>query len=87
MIARGSLRHCVDCALHAYNVQRYPMLSILHSRTGNYYTTVTEEELAKFGDSALDGKHRLVFRGTERELKRICTTPQTDMFKPEAPDG
>ena len=87
MIARGSLRHCIDSALHAYCVQHYPMLSVLHSRTGNYYTCVTEEELAVFCNSPIDGKHRLVFRGTERELKRICTTPQTDMFKPEAQDG
>jgi len=87
MISRGSLRHCIDATLHAYKVQCYPVLSILHSKTGNYYTAVTEEELSKFKDSPIDGKQRLVFRGSERELKRFCTTRQTDIFTPEIPNG
>lgn len=81
MIARGNLKRCIQSALHAYHVQHYPMLAILHNRTGNYYTVVTEEELNKITTSAGDRIHRLMFRGTMREMHCFCTSDQLDLLK------
>jgi len=81
MIARGGLHKCIMKAFQAYANHKYIWLSILHSKTGQYYTVVNEIELAKFTDSPIDGKHRLVFRGTEHELKVFSKSPQSDLFK------
>jgi len=80
MIARGSLPRCVDAALHAFFVQHYPMLSIVHNPTGNYYTVVTEEDIGKMTEHLAMPKHRLVFRGTHNELKSFCKQAPADLF-------
>ena len=87
MIIRGNLTKCIQGAMTAFSYQAYPMLSILHNPTGNYYTVVTEEELEKFGDSRKDSIHRLLFRGTYRELIRFTTTKQIDLFEGEKSDA
>lgn len=80
MIGRGSLPHCIQAALHAFFVQHYPMLAILHNRTGCYYSVCTEEDLARLGEATSSSTHRLVWRGTRRELMAFCKQPQPDLF-------
>lgn len=81
MIARGPLKHCVRAALHAFHVQHYPMLSVLHNHRSSYYTTVTEDDLGKLATNLGDATHRLVFRGTENELILLCATNQLDLMR------
>jgi len=80
MIARGNLRGCLEAMLHAYHVQHYPLLILLHNPTGNYYTAVTEEELNRIKPTDQGGIHRLVFRGTHKELLTFSSTRQLDLI-------
>ena len=80
MIARGSLRRSVQAMLHAFHVQHYPFLSLIHNGRSQYYTVVTEEDLKKLGDNVGAATHRLVFRGTEKELVSFCTTDQLNLL-------
>lgn len=65
--------------LHAFFVQHYPYLSLIHNPTGNYYTVVTEEDLTKLSDNLCSPKHRLVFRGTQRELMVFANQKQLEL--------
>lgn len=80
MIARGNLCECLKSMLHAFHIQHYPFLSILHNDRGNYYTVVTEEELDRIGSQSSESTHRMLFRGTHKELLKFCKLEQTDLF-------
>jgi len=85
MIARGSLTYCIQCMFNAFTVQSYPMLSIIRSDSGHYYSVLTEEELHSISNPTDQPGNRLILRCTLRELNKLRTTPQTDIFLKEAP--
>ena len=87
MIARGGIKHCADAMLAAFHVQHYPMLVLLHNPVGSYYTAVTESELTRLAPPDTNGRHRLVFRGTEKELIALCTTAQLSFLDPGGDHG
>lgn len=80
MIARGGIKHCADAMLAAFHIQHYPMLVLLHNPVGSYYTAVTESELTRLSPPDSGGRHRLVFRGTEKELLALCSTKQLNFL-------
>lgn len=80
MIARGSLRYCIEAAASAFQIQHYDRLAILCNPAGKYYSIATEEDLNKMADVTGSGVHRLVFFGTRRELQTFADRRQQDLF-------
>ena len=80
MLCRGSIQACAMNALSAYRVNGFPMLSILYNPKGRYYSVATEDDLKKSQDDQIHGHIRLVFRGTEKELLKLMTSPQRTLF-------
>lgn len=80
MAARGSLTYCKDKMLAYWQSGAPGFLSIVANNTGKYYTVMTDDQLATKTESASATGQRLLFRGTFREMKILCKTPQRDLF-------
>ena len=81
MSYRGSLTQCIHQLGAAWRNSPELYLSIINHPRAKYYSTCTDEELAKPEYQPETGDCRLVFRGTIRELAVFMNHPQTDLIK------
>lgn len=83
---RGSIRHCVKALASLFRSTTQEQLAILCHPRGKYYSVVDDAELASRKTDNGDGDDRLLFRGTEKELRLMTDTDQQTLF-PEQPDA
>lgn len=77
---RGSLRACVLNCAEKFKLNKYPMLAIICVPRGKYYTVFTIEEIASRTDEDMQENKRMIFFGTEKELRTFCKFEQTELF-------
>lgn len=80
MLARGSLKKCIECLIFQYHHYGQKMLSIVHVPRGKYYQVLTEEQLVDYNSKPKSNDMRLCFRGSARELEQFARLVPPDIF-------
>ena len=81
MAYRGSLQQCITYLFDCWKTKDIDFLAIICHPRAKYYSVCTDEQLAKPEYEPDTGEVRLVFRGTQREMKVFLDHPQRDLFK------
>jgi len=80
MIFRGSLRGSIMNCAEKFKSGAHPFLGIVCNPRGKYYTVVTVDELLASPVNDDKGHQRLLFYGTEKELRTFCKYEQIELF-------
>lgn len=80
MIARASLKKCIECLIFQFNHGGHKMLSIVHCPRGKYYTVYSETQIQEYNTRPKSNDMRLLFRGTERELAQFAAQVPPTLF-------
>ena len=83
MTFRGSLRGCILELAHQFDLGNYTILSIICNPRGKYYSVMTDSQLEDKPETEESSHMRLVFRGTQKELRTFCKYEQLQLFKEE----